>query len=375
MHVRGYLPTLDGWRAIAVLSVILFHDSLHSYGALSTGWFHDYGSIGVDIFFGISGLLICSRLLEEEDKYGRISLKRFYVRRGFRILPPLLCYLLCAGLLALVGVIPLAAKEWFASLFFCRNYSFFSQVPGHNDWYTGHFWSLAVEEHFYLLLPGLLVFVPRRWRIPALLALAMCVEIWRAYRQQTQPWLFLFQHTDIRLDALLIPALCAILLAKPWWHRVLATTARFWPVLAVLTVYLITTDHVPVVTRLGESFLIPLVLLGTVLYPGGIAARFLELAPLRWIGRLSYSLYLWQQMFFTGHYFSPLGPWQRFPLNWLLLFGVAAASYYCVERPLMKLGHRLAPPATPGRDDLGGSVSMPAIDSNAAAPIRAATDA
>jgi peptidoglycan/LPS O-acetylase OafA/YrhL len=89
--VRGYLPTLDGWRAIAVLCVILFHDSLHSYGVLSTAWFHEHGSFGVDIFFGISGLLICSRLLEEEDKYGRISLRRFYVRRAFRILPPLLC--------------------------------------------------------------------------------------------------------------------------------------------------------------------------------------------------------------------------------------------------------------------------------------------
>src|ERR1700734_1907626 len=135
MRVRGYLPTLDGWRAFAVLCVILFHDSLHSWGTFSTAWFHDHGSFGVDIFFGISGLLICSRLLEEEHKYGNISLKRFYVRRGFRIFPPLLCYLLCAGLLAILGIIPLAAKEWFASLLFCRNYSFFSQVPGHNDWY------------------------------------------------------------------------------------------------------------------------------------------------------------------------------------------------------------------------------------------------
>jgi peptidoglycan/LPS O-acetylase OafA/YrhL len=352
MAVRGYLPTLDGWRAIAVLSVILYHDSIHSFGPLGTAWFQEHGSIGVDIFFGISGLLICSRLLEEEQKYGHISLKGFYIRRTFRIFPPLVFYLLCAALLAGFGVIPLAAKEWFASLFFVRNYSFFSQVAGHNDWYTGHFWSLAVEEHFYLLLPGLLVFLPKRWRLPALLALAVSVEVWRAYRQQTRAWLFLFQHTDTRLDALLIPAICAILMTEPWWHRILATAAKFWPIAALLLIYLITTDRFPVVTRLTESYLIPIMLLGTVLYPATIVARFLELGLFRWIGRLSYSLYLWQQMFFSGHYYKPLGIWQSFPMCWLLLFACAAASYYFVERPFMKLGHRLAPPATPGRSDL-----------------------
>ena len=352
MAVRGYLPTLDGWRAIAVLSVVLYHDSVHSYGPVGTAWFQEHGSLGVDIFFGISGLLICSRLLEEEQKYGHISLKGFYVRRAFRIFPPLVFYLLCAALLAGLGVIPVAAKEWFASLFFVRNYSFFSQVAGHNDWYTGHFWSLAVEEHFYLLLPGLVLFVPKRWRLPSLIALALSIEIWRAYRQQSRAWLFLFQHTDTRLDALLIPAICAILMTEPWWHRVLASIAKFWPCAVVLLVYLITTDRVPTVTRLAEVYLIPMALLGTVLYPAGIASRFLELAPLRWIGRLSYSLYLWQQMFFSGHFYKPLGIWQSFPLCWLLLFACAAGSYYLVERPMMKLGHRLAPPATPGRADL-----------------------
>jgi peptidoglycan/LPS O-acetylase OafA/YrhL len=331
--------------------VILYHDSLHSVGPFSTGWFHNFGSFGVDIFFGISGFLICSRVLEEEQKYRHISLQGFYVRRAFRILPPLVCYLLCAALLAGLGVIPVAAKEWFASLLFVRNYSFFSQVPGHIDWYTGHFWSLAVEEHFYLLLPGLLVFVPKRWRVASLLAIAVSVEIWRAYRQQTQPWLFLFQHTDTRLDALLIPAVFAILMTKPRWNRILAATAKFWLVAGVLVVYLISTDRFPIFSRLAESFLVPLMLLGTMLYPAGLIARFLELGLLKWIGRLSYSLYLWQQLFFTGHFYKPLGIWQSFPLNWLLLFACAAGSYYLVERPTMKLGRRLAPPATPGRAD------------------------
>jgi len=358
-RVRGYLPTLDGWRAIAVLSVILYHDRLYSYGPLNTGWFQEHGSFGVDIFFGISGLLICSRMLEEERKNGKIRLKQFYVRRAFRILPPLLCYLCVIALLALGRVIAVDAKEWFASLLFCRNYSFLGSVAGHDNWYTGHFWSLAVEEHFYFLLPGMLVFIPKRWRIPSLVGIAIGVEIWRALQQQTRPWLFLFQHTDVRLDALLIPALIAILMTEPWWHRKLEKIVRFWALPLMLTIYLVTIDRFQILSKLAEPILVPLFLLGTVL-SSGLGSRILELPLLRWVGRLSYSLYLWQQLFFTGHFFAPLGIWQKSPMNWVLVFGCSAASYYWIERPLMRLGHRFAPPATPGRSDLEEGESIPA---------------
>jgi len=363
--VRGYLPTLDGWRAIAVLSVVLHHDAPHSFGFLGTGWFQEHGSFGVDIFFGISGLLICSRLLEEESKYGAISLRRFYIRRGFRILPPLLGYLFVIGALAIGGVIAVDRKEWLASLLFCRNYSFLGTVPGHANWYTGHFWSLAVEEHFYFLLPGMLFLISRRWRIPSLVAVAVAVEIWRSYRLQTQPWQHLLQHTDIRLDSLLIPAILAILISKPGWHELLLKIVRFWPILFALTIALVTLDRFEVVSKLVEPILIPLFLLGTVVFPNSLAGRFLELPPLRWVGRLSYSLYLWQQLFVDGQFFAPLGIWQSAPLNWLLLFGCSAGSYYLVERPLMNMGHRFAPPATPGRSDLEESPQVSATVSDA----------
>jgi peptidoglycan/LPS O-acetylase OafA/YrhL len=87
-RTAGYLPTLDGWRTISIVSVMLCHDRLHQAGPLSTGWFYLHGQLGVDVFFAISGLLICSRLLNEEQAKGRIGLRNFYVRRAFRILPP-----------------------------------------------------------------------------------------------------------------------------------------------------------------------------------------------------------------------------------------------------------------------------------------------
>src|SRR5215469_16278217 len=99
---RGYLPTLDGWRAIAVVFVILYHDSVYTLGPVSTAWFQSHGLYGVDIFFGISGLLICSRLLEEEELPGAISLQDFYIRRAFRILPPAYIYLFSIALLRML---------------------------------------------------------------------------------------------------------------------------------------------------------------------------------------------------------------------------------------------------------------------------------
>lgn len=92
----NYIPTLDGWRAIAVLMVIGVHGS--------TSPLLKYGGHGVNIFFVISGFLICSRLLDEEDRFGRISLKRFYLRRTFRILPPAFFYILAINLLGVAGL-------------------------------------------------------------------------------------------------------------------------------------------------------------------------------------------------------------------------------------------------------------------------------
>src|SRR5271168_4566722 len=136
-----------------------------------------YGALGVDLFFAISGFLITSRLIEERRIDGTISLKAFYVRRFFRIIPPAFAYLACAAVLGLaLGWIPMNFGQLAASACFYRNY--YSMGVEHS-WYTGHFWSLAVEEHFYLLWPALLVWAGvKRGRILAP-ALAFGVAIWR----------------------------------------------------------------------------------------------------------------------------------------------------------------------------------------------------
>jgi peptidoglycan/LPS O-acetylase OafA/YrhL len=350
----GYLPTLDGWRAVAILAVIFHHEYLHSIGPVSTGWLYQYGGSGVDLFFAISGLLICWRLLEEEHAFGRISLRNFYLRRAFRILPPALAYLGVIGVLILAGVLHIGLREWLSCIFFFRNYTSLLGHMGPDLWFTGHFWSLAVEEHFYLILPALLVLTRKGWRLPVLLVLVLIVEVHRMHVLGTRDWEEVYFHTGVRLNQLLIPAVFAVLVQSHKVRVQMGKWLRVWPLLLIAVICLLTywVGHYWQSTL--ASLLMPMILLGSILNPATYLGIALEWAPLKYLGRISYSLYLWQELFFTGHLYVgfPLGILQRTPLRFVAAFAIAMASYHLLERPLIKLGHKLAPPATPGHIDV-----------------------
>jgi peptidoglycan/LPS O-acetylase OafA/YrhL len=343
----GYLPTLDGWRTIAILSVMFCHDSVHRLGPFTTAWLHEHGLLGVDVFFAISGILICSRLLTEEDSQGFVSRRGFYIRRAFRILPPAALFLATLLVLKAAVHLPVQLPEVLASLFFVRNYTFtFNHFQTIYPFYTSHFWSLAVEEHFYFLLPSLLAFAPKKWRSPLLLILASAISL---HRIAPNSWLSF--HSDMRLDALLVPAAFAVLLRSPLLtqpsHRERLTQAlRFWPIIAITLLIPITYNLIPRTTGFLIAWLMPLIILGTILRPQSWFSRLLENPILRYIGRISYSLYLWQQLFLISHFganTARLGVLQSSPLSWLMTFACAIFSYYLVERPLIRLGHRVAP--------------------------------
>jgi peptidoglycan/LPS O-acetylase OafA/YrhL len=108
-----------------------------------------------------------------------------------------------------------------------------------------------------------------------------------------------------------------------------------------------------------ESMLLPMMVAGTVMHPSSVISRVLENGILRWIGRLSYSLYLWQQLFALDNGRGAFRFLQQFPLNLALTLLCAFLSYELVERPLIRLGHRLSPPPTPGRGDIGLPLAVP----------------
>jgi peptidoglycan/LPS O-acetylase OafA/YrhL len=355
----GYIPTLDGWRALAITGVFLSHSRDmffpwlgHSASSMLVGN-QVQGFFGVDIFFAISGLLICSRLLDEEKKFGHISLRGFYVRRAFRILPPAILYLGVIAVLSLIGFFVTSKIDWLSSLFFFRNYTVSVTPPNARWWFTGHFWSLSVEEHFYLILPGVLLLV-KRWRLTALGALIVLVEICKYilfYRMHVEFGGY-HEHTEMRVDELLIPAFLAVWMHRGSHQQRLKRLLPSWSFFLLLPLYLrlLWSYELSPVT----ACVAPLLLLSTVYHPRIFIGRFLESKPLRWIGRLSYSLYLWQELFICYRFvgYRPLGILETPPFNLLLTIACATASFYLVERPSIRLGHRLAKPATPGHRDV-----------------------
>ncbi len=317
----------------------------------------------MDLFFAISGCLICSRLLEEEHLKGSISLRNFYVRRCFRILPPALTYLVVISALAAVHLIVVYPKEVLSSLIFLRNYPRPFGIDNRSPaaWFTSHFWSLSIEEHFYLLLPGFLVFLRGRARFLSLSLLALLVMGFRAFELMHRPYNHVMFHTEIRLDALLIPALLTIAL-RTWPSRYrIAAALRFWPLAFLAAIALLTVRQPSFWGLTLVVFLMPCVVMGSVLHADNPFGRLLESAPLRFVGRISYSLYLWQMLFFVGHQYrhTPLGLLERWPGNWIATIAFALASYKLVELPMIQLGHRVAPSTTPGRQDIGRPLVSP----------------
>lgn len=352
----GYMATLDGWRGIAILLVIVGHAMDGILGSLTwvdeagAGQIRYIGIHGVLIFFGLSGFLITSRLLDEEQRHARVSLWQFYLRRAFRILPATLFFMAVMGWLAVGGVLDISVGRWLGTLLFAANYS-----TADYSWYLGHFWSLAVEEHFYMFWPLLFLCLPRQ-RLACAVSMACAVAVWRAvdfkYQLSGSTAAVFMGRTDIRADHLLWGCAVALAYARPqWqalWQAVLCLRVARWLMgggfLLLLWAGTYPLDWKWKFLLLSlEGMLVPLLILSTYLAHGSHLSRWLESAPMRVLGRLSFSLYLWQQLFFVwADYQVPaLAPWQQFPFNVIALGVLSALSFYLVEQPAIALGRKV----------------------------------
>jgi peptidoglycan/LPS O-acetylase OafA/YrhL len=392
----GYLPSLDGWRAIAVLGVMLTHDRAWQLFGHSSEGYKGYGGFGVYLFFAISGFLITTRILEERRLIGHFDIGGFYLRRIFRIQPAALLYLSVVAVLLALGVTAETWTTWRQSLLLYLNFTYRATTPSS---LTGHFWTLAVEEHFYILL-SVTLWLTMRYRrlaplvvavltgylifmLPAVQQTGVQHHWWRAAVALRSTWW--------QLPGLVLAALVAVLVKKPQVERAVRWGLRPWVAFAAtLLVMLLVADVGQVhellhyhrsLTRLrpfrgfstqlvfASMYLLILWVVATVFHPRSWTTRFLELRPMRFIGRISYSLYLWHILVYwvwSDVLFSAGGPWSQLapgrmpytllerPLRVATVFAVATLSYYFVEKPMMRMGHRLAPPAQPGRPELAG---------------------
>ncbi len=277
-------------------------------------------------------------LLNERERTGYLNLPNFYVRRVFRIFPPILVYLSTLALLGGLHILPgIQAWDLLAVVASVRNYV-------GESLYTGHFWSVSIEEHFYLFIALLLARAKWRTALIATLSVAMACVLVRAFEYQ---WLSgpspIYFRTESRLDALMYGAAIALLLRRS------DIRARVTQLLSPLTIAGLLGATAVVLSLLSSqpvrrsviAFALPLFVIFTVLRPMSLAGRFLEVRWLRWFGRLSYSLYIWQELFLV-HEGRPLGLLQQYPFNLAAAMLCAVSSYYFVERPLIRMGHRVA---------------------------------
>jgi peptidoglycan/LPS O-acetylase OafA/YrhL len=332
------IPTLDGWRAVAILAVLFAHLRW------PPAWqekLPDLGYWGVQLFFALSGFLITSRLLEEYDQTGRIRWVDFYVRRAFRILPPAFFTLAVLAVLGLgFHLIRMTKTQLLASVFFYRNYSV---EPG---WYTAHFWSLAVEEQFYLLWPAVLSVVGVTRGARAAVALACAAAVWRPLDMHYH-WIAHFQpllegspyRTDYCIGQLFWGCSLAFCWRSAPIRRSLERWVRSYWVVGVIALQILVLSSKPAGYLAVMEVLMALLPLITALDPHGPFSRALETRPLVWIGNRSYSLYLWQQLFLQ----SPipqrvLGTVPGLIGNFVLPFFPASFSYRFIEKPFIRMG-------------------------------------
>jgi peptidoglycan/LPS O-acetylase OafA/YrhL len=333
-------PVLDGWRAIAIGLVIWHHATMSRYANENLYWAtsqSQLGAFGVDIFFGISGLLITRLLLLEYQREGSISLSGFYTRRVFRILPPVFALLAVVGMLGLFQT----RLELISCLGFFRNY--IRETLGGT--YTRHLWSLAVEEHFYFFWPAVLIWLTTRDLSGRAVAyLSIFFGLWRVFDAESGATANLLAgvnthfRTDLRADALLWGCFVAFLLAGTGaTERMRKHLNR--PVIAIATVAaLACVLFYSMLTTLWFAMLVPVVLAGTTLHPEWRVCRMLELSPIRFVGRISYSLYLWQGLFLLPGWLPRISVLQQWPWNLAATFAAACASYFLIERPCMQFG-------------------------------------
>ena len=338
---QKYYPSLNGFRGLAILGVIISH-LVRETKASQLGFL---GIWGVDLFFVLSGFLITTLLIREKESTGRISLSMFYTRRALRIFPSALLFLLVMLLFNRIYSLGISVAGFITAALYVKNLPIRSAG---NDWYLGHFWTLSAEEQYYLIVPSLLssgYLLFKRVGVAVILcaytSIILAFHVWKSFLPLHYLVSVLGPEISLMLGSLTSLLVCEGKISIPSFNSL-------WSFLLLFVSLLFESQLVPMVPHLLSGTFAAIcfcVLIVSGIQPvNSIFYSFTNNRTICFIGLLSYSLYIWQQIFTVNTFmFSyPHSAELDTLINLLALFLFSAASYYGFERYFLRVKSHFA---------------------------------
>jgi len=367
-HKKIYFEHLDVIRFVAAFMIII----LHAYEAWC-GWFGEVGflsggtykelttggkyvdqflrnmGIGVDIFFLISGFLITYILIEEKKRFQTIHIGKFMMRRTLRIWP--LYFLLIAMAPVLVKWIGNDSPNYLANIFFVGNFDVMTSKAWAYPF--AHFWSICIEEHFYLVWPFIILLIPTKRLLPTFIIIILASIIFRMYTHYSVElyWYPLFLHTLSRIDVLVIGAIGAYFYAKKPFEIRLPKIIRY--VLIVLLIVALSMESVNLwdtYIQAGLKKYIYLSMIITLLLDYNFNPKFRHILPkksfIHYLGKISYGIYMYGNILLLliikkmMLYWGISNMWAFFAMVTFLSIAIPIISYEFFEKPILKYNKR-----------------------------------
>ncbi|MFA9438488.1 acyltransferase family protein [Uliginosibacterium sp. sgz301328] len=351
------ITELTGLRCLAVMMVVIGHAQQTTQGGYS-GWLlplklFSNGYQGVLIFFVLSGFLITSILISEYGNTGKIDFVRFYCRRALRIWPASYAVILAIVLLSAIGLINVARQQSVFAALHLWNYSGplgLKEVhASHPDgvWYFGHFWSLALEEQFYWVWPPLLIFLLRFKNEKILPGLIILIPIVRMATYVLFPglrdYLGMMLHTSV--DAMLIGCYAALKQEK---IKSMMDSSKHTNIFCTISIVILFFAMPSIANNYGgywnatygrtvEAILAAVLMLSIINIENFWLSKILRAKIFVFIGTISFSLYLWQQVLLGKG--APLA--FKFPFNIIQAVLLASLSYWFIEMPFLRIKNKI----------------------------------
>jgi peptidoglycan/LPS O-acetylase OafA/YrhL len=350
----NYFTELAGLRGIAIILVLLYHLGINHFLRRYNCWI--LGRLGVDIFFVLSGFLITTILLKEKVRTQHISLRKFYIRRALRIMPVAYLYLIVIIIINYIFHLNIGYKSFISGFLYLKNLP----ISGINDTFTEHFWSLSVEEQFYLFFPLLLVItINKTTLIASLSVLGILIFSLLGYHQigllfQFRPltlvcklFMFLFWEGPFTL---FIGSLFAILSFKNVINLEQFKHKSFLSLLLFILAIVFHSNTFYFYTQYLSEFIFDCLIGCIIILSIGSRSLFSKLLNAKWliwIGTISYSIYIWQQLinliplYWVDRHLFGFSHDALFILvdlgRLIAILALASFSYYFIERRFLKL--------------------------------------